>query len=199
MGECESLPPLTKLYSPSSNISQSMACLPTNWSDQQGHFLQLSPPPAFPAPSIPVNNPNPNPNNPNPVTPNMENNPLPLPPKSHSLNRSGLQPPKRHVRKNPLIVPSAMVSNLIRNENVSTCLYGNSAATTVKSSPVRHFSNPNDQDAFETALEENIDALDEIGGEGGEESLFPDDSMPGKYLNYKLYSFRPLSEKAKKM
>ena len=157
-----------------------MACLPTNWSDQQGHFLQLSPPPAFPAPSIPVNNPNPN--NPNPVTPNMENNPLPLPPKSHSLNRSGLQPPKRHVRKNPLIVPSAMVSNLIRNENVSTCLYGNSSATNVKSSPVRHFSNPNDQDAFETALEENIDALDEIGGEGGEESLFPDDSIPGKCL-----------------
>lgn len=174
-----------------------MACLPTNWSDQQGHFLQLSPPPAFPAPSIPVNSPNPNPNNPNPVTPNMENNPLPLPPKSHSLNRSGLQPPKRHVRKNPLIVPSAMVSNLIRNENVSTCLYGNSAATNVKSSPVRHFSNPNDQDAFETALEENIDALDEIGGEGGEESLFPDDSMPGRYLNYKLYSFREGQENLK--
>ena len=51
---------------------------------------------------------------------------------------------------------------------------------------MRHFNNPNDQDAFETALEENIDALDEIGGEGGEESLFPDDSIPGKCLFYKV-------------
>merc|ERR1739838_845809 len=112
----------------------------------------------------------------NPGTPNMENNPLPLPPKSHSLTKSGLQPPKRHVRKNPLIVPSAMVSNLIRNENVSTCLYGSSASNT-KSSPLRQY-NPNDQDAFETALEENMDALDNIGGEGGEESLFLDESTP---------------------
>ena len=92
--------------------------------------------------------------------------------------RSGSQPPKRHVRKNPLIVPSAMVSNLIRNENVSTCLYGSSASNT-KSSPLRHY-NPSDQDAFETALEENMDALDNIGGEGGEESLFLDESTPGK-------------------
>ena len=74
----------------------------------------------------------------------------------------------------------------LRNENVSTCLYGNPSATNVKSSPVRHFSNPNDQDAFETALEENIDALDDIGGEGGEESLFPDDSIPGKCLFCKV-------------
>ena len=150
-------------------MSQSMACLPTNWSEQQDHFLQLSPPPAFPPPSIPVTQPS-----------NIETNPLPLPPKSHTLNRPGLQPPKRHVRKNPLIVPSAMVSNLIRNENVSTCLYGSGtpggSGNNAKISPVRHY-NPND-DAFETALEENMDALDNIGGEGGEESLFPDD--PGK-------------------
>ena len=76
-----------------------------------------------------------------------------------------------------------------RNENVSTCRYGSSSATNVTSSPVRHFSNPNDQDAFETALEENIDALDDIGGEGGEESQFPDDSIPGKCLIYNLCSF----------
>ena len=53
---------------------------------------------------------------------NQNNNPLPLPPKKHSLNSQ--HPPKRHVRKNPLIVPSAMVSNMIRNENVPMNLYG---------------------------------------------------------------------------
>ena len=71
--ECESLPPLTKLASPPSMISQSMACLPTSWSDQHDHFLQLSPPPAFPPPCIP------------------ESNPLPLPPKSHTLSRANLK------------------------------------------------------------------------------------------------------------
>ena len=93
VGECESLPPLTKLNSPCSNMSQSMACLPTNWSDQQDHFLQLSPPPAFPPPSIPVTNPTNHVNPPSslkttiPPSNPMENNPLPLPPKSLTLNR----------------------------------------------------------------------------------------------------------------
>ena len=93
VGECESLPPLTKLNSPCSNMSQSMACLPTNWSDQQDHFLQLSPPPAFPPPSIPVTNPtnhvNPSSSLKTTIPPSnpMENNPLPLPPKSLTLNR----------------------------------------------------------------------------------------------------------------
>ena len=80
------------------------------------------------------------------------------------------------MKKLPTLFTTHLTISMIRNENVSTCLYGSSAS---KSSPVRHF-NPNDQDAFETALEENIDALDDIGGEGGEESLFPDDSIPGK-------------------
>ena len=84
---------LTKLNSPCSNMSQSMACLPTNWSDQQDHFLQLSPPPAFPPPSIPVTNPTNHVNPPSslkttiPPSNPMENNPLPLPPKSLTLNR----------------------------------------------------------------------------------------------------------------
>ena len=97
VGECESLPPLTKLGAP---ISQSIACFPTSWSspEHQDHFLQISPPPG-PAPEVPTM---------------LDNNPLPLPPRNHTLNRSN--PPKRHVRKNPLIVPSAMVSNMLRNE-----------------------------------------------------------------------------------
>ena len=43
-------------------------------------------------------------------------NPLPLPPKSQKLQLS--QPPKRHVRKNPLIIPSGMAANLLRREAV---------------------------------------------------------------------------------
>ena len=47
---------------------------------------------------------------------NATSNPLPLPPKSHKLQLS--QPPKRHVRKNPLIIPSGMAANLLRREAV---------------------------------------------------------------------------------
>ena len=45
------------------------------------------------------------------------NNPLPLPPKSVSLYSTN---PKRHVRKNPLILPSSRVTNLVnRSESVT--------------------------------------------------------------------------------
>jgi hypothetical protein len=45
------------------------------------------------------------------------NNPLPLPPKSVSLYATN---PKRHVRKNPLILPSSRVTNLVnRSESVT--------------------------------------------------------------------------------
>ena len=47
------------------------------------------------------------------------NNPLPLPPKSASLYSSSTG--KRHVRKNPLILPSSRVTNLVnRSESVAT-------------------------------------------------------------------------------
>ena len=166
VGESESLPPLTKLNTV--NISQSMACFPTNWSDQHDHFLQLSPPPAFPPPSIPMTSSN-----------GLSNdNPLPLPPRSHTLSRTSLNPPRRHVRKNPLIVPSARVSNLIRNENVTSCLYG----TSVKENQQPILNRNTTDDAFEAALEENIDALDSIGVEGGEESLFPEEFQLSKII-----------------
>ncbi len=45
------------------------------------------------------------------VTDESNNNPLPLPPKTTRLNLSA--PPKRHVRKNPLIIPSGMAANLL--------------------------------------------------------------------------------------
>ncbi len=156
VGECESLPPLTKLNSPSSMMSQSMACLPTTWSEQHDHFLQLSPPPTFPAPSLP---------------PISDHNPLPLPPRSHTLSRANLHPPKRHVRKNPLIVPSAKVSNLIRHENVVSSCVGYSGLGSAR--PSTTSTNTTTDDAFEAELEDSIDALDSIGG--GEESLFSDD------------------------
>jgi hypothetical protein len=45
------------------------------------------------------------------------NNPLPLPPKSVSLYQTN---PKRHVRKNPLILPSSRVTNLVsRSESMT--------------------------------------------------------------------------------
>ena len=140
VGECESLPPLTKLGAP---ISQSIACFPTSWSspEHQDHFLQISPPPG-PAPEVPTM---------------LDNNPLPLPPRNHTLNRSN--PPKRHVRKNPLIVPSAMVSNMLRNEET----------VEKRKEHVPHIDN-----AFDHVLEQSIDALDNIGDEGGEEALFLD-------------------------
>ena len=48
--------------------------------------------------------------------PSLGSNPLPLPPKSHRLQLA--EPPKRHVRKNPLIIPSGMAANLLRREAV---------------------------------------------------------------------------------
>ena len=63
-------------------------------------------------PSSPAN---PNSPNPNPVNvasePLPSSNALPLPPKSQKLTLS--QPPKRHVRKNPLIIPSGMAANVL--------------------------------------------------------------------------------------
>ncbi len=44
-------------------------------------------------------------------------NPLPLPPKSQKLTL--MAPPKRHVRKNPLIIPSGTAVNLLRKEAVT--------------------------------------------------------------------------------
>ena len=120
-----------------------------------------------------------------------QNNPLPLPPKKHSLNSQ--HPPKRHVRKNPLIVPSAMVSNMIRNENVPMNLYGSSGGASganIRTSVGGNSSNLNTNnvmpnyadilpmdDAFENAIAKDIDALDTITSsfEGAEESLFMDD------------------------
>jgi hypothetical protein len=43
-------------------------------------------------------------------------NPLPLPPKADRLKLE--QPPKRHVRRNPLIIPSGMAANVLRRENI---------------------------------------------------------------------------------
>ena len=110
MGESESLPPLTKLSTPPM-MSQSLACFPTTWNEQQDHFLQLSPPPSIPAPTCPVTNVSrietaasditSNVTNLTNITRRLSENPLPLPPKSHTLSRQN--PPKRHVRKNPLI------------------------------------------------------------------------------------------------
>lgn len=45
------------------------------------------------------------------------NNPLPLPPKTTTLDLSA--PPKRHVRKNPLIIPSGMAANILRRESTA--------------------------------------------------------------------------------
>ena len=87
------------------------------------------------------------------------------------MNRSQ-NPPKRHVRKNPLIVPSAMVSNLLRNEKQ-------------ESNPVYKPMTTYQADAFDSAIEQNIDALDSIGDEGGEEALF-NDNVQGKIRTIKL-------------
>ena len=45
--------------------------------------------------------------------------------------------------------------------------------------------NGNACDAFEASLEESMDALDNIGLEGGEESMFPDEFQnSGKHQKY---------------
>ena len=128
-----------------------------------------------------------------------QNNPLPLPPKKHSLNSQ--HPPKRHVRKNPLIVPSAMVSNMIRNENVPMNLYGGSGAGANSRTSGSSNLNTNNvmpyadilpmDDAFENAIAKDIDALDTITSscEGAEESLFMDDFQQNKGMEkYFRYS-----------
>jgi hypothetical protein len=51
------------------------------------------------------------------ATPVNGNNPLPLPPKSVTLYQTNT---KRHVRKNPLILPSSRVTNLVsRSESMT--------------------------------------------------------------------------------
>ena len=215
VGESESLPPLTKLASPPI-MSQSLACFPTSWNDHADHFLQLSPPPSIPAPPCPVTTVTPSEETPHlgasttklmpTLTTLPRNNPLPLPPKSHTLSRQN--PPKRHVRKNPLIVPSAMVSNMIRNENVTMNLYSGgdrnmmTTTTKVENNPTygnttltvnafnNSLANNTPDDAFENAIAKDIDALDAIACEGAEESLFVDDcGNRGKLISRFVFLF----------
>ena len=79
---------------PSLRMASSVSSIP-----EQPPSASLMPPPAAPAPLAPSSS---------------SNNVLPLPPKSTKLNLS--QPPKRHVRKNPLIIPSGMSANILRRE-----------------------------------------------------------------------------------
>ena len=78
----------------------------------------MSPPP--PPPPVHVHHPVKHSSEPPPALSHSQmaapSNPLPLPPKSQKLQLS--QPPKRHVRKNPLIIPSGMAANLLRREAV---------------------------------------------------------------------------------
>lgn len=70
-----------------------------------------------------------------------------------------------------------MVSNMLRNEaSASSRIYGNIEHKPLSLPSPRNYSEMAD-DEFEKALEDDIDALDAIVGEGGEEGLFNDDQF----------------------
>lgn len=71
------------------------------------------------------------------------NNPLPLPPKTTTLDLSA--PPKRHVRKNPLIIPSGMAANILRrestaNENIDLQMNNHNQPSTSDMDPNSNYS-----------------------------------------------------------
>ncbi len=114
--------------SPGSQGSEGVFGSPSS-SHQQQHQQQQqqrSPPPLSPTGGRMSSPPRPPPPAPAPAAPaaastgvgvgvgvfvGVGDNPLPLPPKTARLNLS--QPPKRHVRKNPLIIPSGAAANLL--------------------------------------------------------------------------------------
>ncbi len=95
----DSMPPLSKLSPPESPPVQMPMAMPIS----DGAMGGLPPPPDPPTARV--------------VHVANVQNPLPLPPKSTNHQLYKMQSQKRHVRKNPLIVPTGMVSNLIRNNN----------------------------------------------------------------------------------